>query len=307
MSKVIVVGSVNVDLTIKLPTLPSVGETVIGGTFVQAAGGKGGNQAAAAARLGAETWIVAAVGRDAFGDAARRDLTSAGVHLSELTAGERHTGVAEILVDDSGENLIGVASGANDELSAAMVEESLARLPVEGAVVLSVLEVADEAVAAAARVAARRGARFVLNPAPARPVPDEVVRACDALTPNQYEAAALGSADDLLRRGASAVVVTRGAAGADLVRPGRDVYHQRPYQVDVVDTTGAGDAFSATLAWALAEGRSLEQAVGLASAGGALSTRSVGARAGLATAAEIEALQGRAVPARPTTSRPASR
>ena len=291
----IVVGSVNVDLTTRVPRLPAPGETVIGGTFAQAPGGKGGNQAAAAAKLGADTWIVGVVGADPFGDAARGDLQAAGVRLSEVRTGRRHTGVAEILVDASGENLIAVASGANDELTAAMVEESLERLPTRGSVVLASLEVPDAAIAAAARAAGTRGARLVLNPAPARALADEVIAACDVLTPNEHEAAALapGSIGELLDRGASAVVVTLGAAGADLVRPDAPPQHQRAYPVDVVDTTGAGDAFSATLAWALAEARPLEEAVELAAAAGALSTRAVGARAGLATRAEIVEMIGR--------------
>ena len=291
---VIVVGSVNVDLTIKVATLPQPGETVAGGTFSQSPGGKGGNQAAAAAALGAETSFVGVVGDDAFGRSARADLEVAGVDVSELRTGRRHTGVAEIMVDAGGENAIAVASGANHELSARMVDESLERIARPGAVVLCNLEIPDEAVLAAATGARRRGCRFVLNPAPARAVPDDLLRFCDVLTPNEHEAAILGSGslETLLDRGASAVIVTKGGAGADVLRRHAPAHHQDAFPVDVVDTTGAGDAFSAAVATGLSEGRPIERVVALACAAGALSTRAVGARASLPTRAEIEELVG---------------
>ena len=289
-SRVIVVGSINVDLTVKVKSLPGPGETVIGGRFVQSPGGKGGNQATAAALLGAHTSIVGSVGDDSLGEMALADLERAGVDVSEVTTSSVATGVAAILVDERGENLIAVASGANEQLTGAMVESALDRLPLEGAVVLAVLEVPDEAVSTAARTAKRNGASFVLNPAPARPLSEGLVSLCDVLTPNEHELAVLGSADGLLGRGAGAVVVTRGAAGAEIVRLGAEPRHQPAYPVDAVDTTGAGDAFSAALACGLAEGASLEQAVTLATAAGALATRAVGARAGLPTRAELEGL-----------------
>lgn len=289
-ASVIVVGSVNVDLTTQVRTLPSPGETVIGGTFNQASGGKGGNQAAAAAELGARTWIVGMVGDDDFGDSSRRDLRDSGVDVSELRTGRGHTGVAGIMVDERGENLIAVASGANDELGADMVVASLDKLAGAGAVVLADLEVPDEAVRAAGRWAAANDCAFVLNPAPARPLTDELVRLCAVLTPNEHEAQTLaaGGAEELLDRGASAVVVTKGAAGADLLRPGAQPHRQSAFPVSAVDTTGAGDAFSAALAWALASGRGLEVAVESAAAAGALATRALGARAGFADASEVE-------------------
>jgi ribokinase len=295
MSRVVVVGSVNVDLTVKVAALPSPGETVIGGEFTQSPGGKGGNQATAAARLGAETWFVGLVGDDPFGKSARADLEASGVNVTHLGTGGSPTGVAAIIVDEGGENLIAVASGANGELEPGVVERALGGLLSENTVVLGGLEVPDEAVAAAARAARRAGACFVLNPAPAHPLPEELIRACDVLTPNEHEAAVLvsGSPEMLLDQGAAAVVVTQGARGADLLRPGASAHHQPPFPIDAVDTTGAGDAFSAALAWGLSEGRSLEDAIALGAAAGALATRAVGARAALPTRQEVEGLLSR--------------
>ncbi len=294
MATVVVVGSVNVDLVVQVPKLPSPGETVIGGVFRITHGGKGANQAVAAARLGAQTHMVGAVGNDSFADQAREALVGEGVDVSWLVTKEGPTGVAEIMVDTKGENLIAVASGANALLSAADVRAALEALLRPGAAVLSNLEVPDEAVMAAAEAAKERGCLFVLNPAPARPLPRRLLELCDVLTPNEHEAYALGlpSPEGLLEAGVGAVVVTRGAQGADLLMRGRPPVHQEAFRVQVVDTTGAGDAFTGTLAWALAEGRPMEEALALASAAGALATTKVGARAGMASREEVEALAG---------------
>lgn len=288
---VVVVGSVNVDLVTYVERLPRPGETVIGGTFARAHGGKGANQAVAAARLGARVVLVGMVGDDDLGASARAELEREGVDAAGVGTAGAHTGVAQILVDRAGENLIAVASGANDELTAERVERALARVDAPSAVVLSVLEVPDGAVLAAARGARARGWAFVLNPAPARPVPDEVLACCAVVTPNEHELDGLGraSAGDVLDAGAGAVVVTRGAAGAELLRAGRPVHRQRAFDARPVDTTGAGDAFSGALAWALAERRRLEDAVELAAAAGALSTQKEGARGGMPGRAELEA------------------
>ncbi len=292
MSTVIVVGSINVDLSIKVERLPSPGETVIGGTFAQTPGGKGGNQAAAAARLGAQTWMVGMVGDDTLGKSALSDLREGGVDVSTVQTSPDPTGVASILVDRQGENLIAVASGANDRLTPEGVGRALESLPVRGAAVLGVLEIPQDAVLAAARAAEALGGVFVLNPAPApaKPLDPELVAACDVITPNEHEARVLGSPESLLEQGAKAVVVTRGAQGAEVWTAGASVVRRPAFPVDAVDTTGAGDAFSAALAWALAEGRRLEEAVTLAAATGALSTRAWGARAGLPTRVEVEEL-----------------
>ena len=296
MPAVIVVGSINVDLVTFTERLPGPGETVIGGTFSLGHGGKGANQAVGAARLGARSFLVGQVGKDDFGEAARAELESEGVILDGLRTSFGHTGVAQILVDARGENLISVASGVNEELTAEMVVESLREIDADDAVVAAVLEVPDDAVAAAGRAAAERGWPFVLNPAPARPLDAGIVSLCDVLTPNEHEVAGLGweSTAELLEAGAGAVVVTKGAGGADLLRPGHPPHHQAAFPVRAVDTTGAGDAFSAALACALAERRDLAAAVELAAASGALATLRPGARGGMPTRPELDDFLARA-------------
>jgi ribokinase len=287
---VIVVGSANVDLVMRVPRLPAPGETVIGGTFSRAPGGKGANQAAAAAKLGARTWFVGKVGEDDLGTWTRSDLEATGVDCSGLGTSRASTGVAQIWVDEAGENAITVASGANADVDGAFVIDALGRIDVDRAVVLANLEIPDGAVTAAADAASARGWPFVLNPAPARPVGRTVLGKVAVLTPNRSEAVALApSIEALLDAGVDTVVVTLGGDGAEVHRAGLDVHRQSAFAVEVRDTTGAGDAFSATLAWALADGRDLAEAVWLAAAGGALAARAVGARASLATREELEA------------------
>jgi ribokinase len=289
-ANVIVVGSANVDLVMRVPRLPRPGETVIGGAFSRAPGGKGANQAAAASRLGARTWFVGKIGEDDLGGWTRSDLEAIGVDCSTLGTSASPTGVAQIWVDDAGENAITVASGANADVEGAFVTDALAGIDVDAAVVLASLEIPDEAVAAAAEGAAVRGWPFVLNPAPARQVDPDVLARCAVLTPNRSEAGALApDAASLLDAGVDTVVVTLGSDGAEVHRAGRDIHRQPPFRIEVRDTTGAGDAFSATLAWAIADGRDLGDAVRLAAGGGALATRAVGARASLATREELEA------------------
>jgi ribokinase len=288
--RVVVVGSVNVDLVVSVPRLPGPGETVTDGSFAVHDGGKGANQAAAAALLGAPTWLVAAVGRDDHGSRARAALAGAGVNIGRLAGRPAPTGVAAILVAAGGENLIAVAPGANHELDAGWVAESVAALAGAGDVVLACLEIPEPAVAAAAAAALRAGSTFVLNPAPARPLPAGLVGSCAVLTPNQHELALLGGAGPLLAAGAGALVETRGADGCVVHRPDREPVAIAAFPVAAVDTTGAGDAFNGALAVRLAEGADLVEAARWASAAAALATRRLGARAGLAGRAEVEAL-----------------
>ena len=289
---VVVVGSVNADLVVRVPRLPAPGETVLDGTFHRGGGGKGANQASAAARLGARTVLVGCVGSDDLGRDARADLESSGVDVTFVAEGTEPTGVALILVDAAGENLIGVADGANLEVTASHVVEAVGSVPGGPAVVLAGLEVPDEAVFAAARTARERGFPFVLNPAPAKPVPPELVALCDVLTPNRTEIGGLGfdSPEELLVAGAGAVVVTLGAGGVEVHRPGGRIDGVPAFPVGAVDTTGAGDAFSGALAWAIARGESLDDSVVLACAAAALSTTGLGARAAQPTAEQVLAL-----------------
>lgn len=276
------------DLVVRIPTLPLPGETVAGGVFARTLGGKGANQAAAAAKLGARVWLVGLTGEDDFGREARADLEAHGVDISTLGRSPQPTGIAAIMVDDSGENVIAVASGANHDLSGDLVAERLIEVPANDAVLLASLEVPDDAIEAAAAVAVERGWTFVLNPAPARSLAPDLLARCDVLTPNERESRALGSVEALLAGGAGAVVVTRGANGADLFRAGEEAPHWDAVPIGVVDATGAGDAFNGALAWSLSEGRDLDDSVRLAVAAGSLACRALGARAGLPDREELE-------------------
>lgn len=292
---VVVVGSVNADMIVTVPRLPKPGETMLGGQFRQAGGGKGANQAIAAARLGAPTWLVGATGDDAFGAAARAELTAEGVDVTFLAVASEPTGIAQILVDEDGENLIAVASGANASITGERASEAVLSLARPGWVVLANLEVPDAAVQAAAAAAGECGASFILNPAPARRLPRDLLALCDVLTPNEHEVEQLCRSfavaprpEAVLALGVPSVIVTLGPAGAALYR-GSSVTHQSPPAVVAVDTTGAGDAFNGALAWALTEGMDLEDALRVAVTAGALSTQAVGARSALPSRGEVVA------------------
>jgi ribokinase len=293
VSDLVVVGSVNADLVVRLSRLPGPGETVGGGTFERHHGGKSANQAVAAARLGASVAFVGAVGADDLGDAAVAALEREGIDCSGVARlDDAPTGVALIVVDEAGENQIAVASGTNARLDAAIVESAV---PKGARWVLLGLEVPDEAVLAAART----GADLVLTPAPARPLPEELLDLGPILTPNESEACALaGEADAeaaaraLVERTGAPVVVTLGAQGALLVAPGEDPVEVPALRVDVVDTTGAGDTFTGALAAELAAGADLLAAARFATAAAALSTQAAGAREGMPDRAAVERALG---------------
>jgi ribokinase len=292
---VVVVGSANVDLVIALSRLPAPGETVTGGRLARDMGGKGANAAVAAARLGARVALVAAVGEDAEGAAVRADLAKHGVDTTGVvTAPGAATGVAAVLVDDAGENAIAVASGANLALDAAAVHAGLDATTGTDTVVVTNLEIGDDAVLAAAGHCAAHGLRLILDPAPARPLPASVLSAATVITPNRGELATLvgpdGAAHDLLVGGASAIAVTLGADGVALHTSDAAPLRLPSFAVDAVDTTGAGDAFAAALALALHDDLPLPDALSFAAAAGALTTRAAGARAALPDRATVEAL-----------------
>jgi ribokinase len=280
-ARVVVVGSANVDLVWHGAHLPAPGETVTDGEFLRVLGGKGANQAAAAAALGAEVLFVGCVGADDHGEQVRADLDARDIDCRELrVVPDAPTGVALIAVDARGENAIAVAPGAN-RLVAADVAPRVIR---SGDVVLCSLEIPVETVVAAVDAATAVGARVIVNPAPPRAAPAGAL-----LSPNEHECERLGGVETLLGT-APAVIVTRGSAGAVLHRPGRAPVEQHAFSVPTVDTTGAGDAFNGALAWALARGAPIEQALTTACAAGALATRAIGARGALPTAAEVEEL-----------------
>lgn len=262
-ARVAVVGSYNHGVTMRVPHVPTPGETVLGDDFEEGVGGKGSNQAVAAARLGADATFVGRVGADRFADAAfdlwdREDVTARVERDADV-----HTGVGVVVVDEDGENAISVAPGANARLDAADVRAHADDVAAAD-VVLCQLETEDDPVAAAFGVAADGDATTVLNPAPARDLPADLLAGVDVLTPNRGEARRLAGADlepralarRLIEAGPGAVVLTLGADGALVATPD-DATPIDPVDVDVVDTTGAGDAFNAGLAVALAEGRDL--------------------------------------------------
>jgi ribokinase len=289
---VVVAGSANVDIIVSVAQLPAPGETVTGGTLQRAMGGKGANAAVAAARLGARVALITALGDDAEGAAVREDLAAHGVATDHVVTRAAPTGVAAITVDASGENTIAVASGANALLDGPAVTAALREATGPGTVVVANLEIGDDAVAATAAHCAEQGLALLLDPGPARALPDAVVAACACLTPNRGELAALGAggADALLARGAGAVILTLGSDGAELHQAGAPVRRQRPFPVDARDSVGAGDAFVAALAVAWRAEGTPQAAMRFAAACGALATRATGARDALPDLEEATAL-----------------
>lgn len=293
----LVVGSVNVDLVVRVHSLPSAGETVTGGTFDQHHGGKGANQAVAAARLGADVTFVGAVGDDDFGRAALANLQGEGVGVSGLRVAGIPTGVALIVVDDEGENQIAVASGANGSMIGTSIEEALMTVAAlsPGGVYLANFEISDDAVLAGAHLAQQAGMTVVINPAPARELPAALLALRPILVPNASEAQALtgeieplNAARVLAARSGAPVVVTLGPQGAIVVDEGAAETVPAPL-MEAVDTTGAGDTFAGALAAELAAGSALIDAVRFAVRAASISVTVAGARGGMPSRAEVEA------------------
>lgn len=284
MPDVVVLGSINLDLVANAPRLPVPGETILGDRYREFAGGKGLNQAVAAARAGASVALVAAVGDDEAGTRLRRVAAEEGIDVSSVQVlADVETGRALITVDAAGENSIVVVPGANARTMPALPS------PAPAVVVLAQLEV-PLAVVVETFVAARAaGSTTVLNPAPAVSLPDELLAVTDIVVPNEHEADRLGGGDALLARGVGAVVVTRGAHGV-VVHDGDTVWRQPASEVEAVDTTGAGDAFCGVLAARLAAGDPLAEAVRWAAAAGACATTVAGAVASLPTQDRIRSL-----------------
>ena len=287
-ARVMVVGSANVDLVARTERLPGPGETVLGTEFFEAPGGKGLNQAVAAARSGAPVSLLAMIGPDAAGDLVRRVLAEDGIDDACLELGTAPTGRALIGVSSSGENSIIVVPGANAALALRHVTTHGVSIGA-ASVVLAQLEVPVDVVAAAFQAARHSGATTVLNPAPAQPLARELLQLVDICIPNEHEVELLGGVGALRSAGVSAVVVTLGAEGALLVDD--DGEHRIPaFAVTPVDTTGAGDTFCGSFAARLALGDDLRSALRWASAAAALSTTRPGAVPSVPHVAEIEAL-----------------
>ncbi len=298
-SSILVVGSSNTDMIIKLDRIPRPGETILGGAFVTAAGGKGANQAVGAARAGGQVTFIARVGQDMFGDQAVAGFVKDGINVDYVMRDKTNpSGVALIFVAKDGENSIAVAGGANAKLSPADVRKAKAAFAGAGVLVMQ-LETPLETVQAAADLAAKAGVRVILNPAPARPLPDKLLKRVSILTPNETEAelltgiavkddaSAAVAAAKLRARGVQTVIITLGARGAFVAtQSGGQLVPG--FKVKAVDTTAAGDIFNGALAAALAEGKLLDLAVRFANAAAAISVTRLGAQPSAPTRREIE-------------------
>jgi ribokinase len=304
MARIAVVGSSNTDMVVRVPHLPAPGETILGGTFRTAQGGKGANQAVAAARAGGTISFVGCLGGDALGDAALDALREEAIDVRGVFREEdAPSGVAMIYVDDAGENCIAVAPGANERLSPRHLERVRDLLAAAEAILVQ-LEIPQDTVAAVVRIARAARVPLVLNPAPARPLPARLLRGLPVLTPNERELYALAGLpsgteaglDDavtaLLGRGVRTVVVTRGARGA-YAATAEERFPVAGFGVEAVDTTGAGDVFNGALAVALAERRALPEAVRFANAAAALSVTRPSAQPSIPRREEILALLDR--------------
>ena len=299
--RIVVVGSINMDLVTRANKIPIPGETVIGGDLQTFPGGKGANQAVAAARLGADVALVGHVGNDLFAEQLRENLAVDQVDHSFVTGVEAASGVALIVVDATGQNSIVVASGANGRLTPADVEAAAGVIK-SADVMLLQLEVPLETVQRAADLAHDSGVKVILNPAPAQPLPASLLRLVDVLIPNESEAAMLSSvavddeeglqlaATKLQAFGVATIILTLGSRGALLAQDGKFRHFPSFDVADVVDTTAAGDAFVGGLATAMAEGLPVQTAIPWGNAAGALAITRAGAQPSLPTRQEVEVL-----------------
>jgi ribokinase len=301
MSRVIVIGSSNRDLTVRLERLPRIGETVSGGEFYTSFGGKGANQALAAHKAGAEVTFVAKVGRDENGDAMVRHFKESGLSVDRVVRDEEAaSGVALIMVDRDGRNVIAVAPGSNRNLTEKEITKNADAIA-RALVLLIQLEVPLDAVQRALTIAREQSVTTILNPAPVRQLPRELLSLIDILTPNEVEAGlltgaivtderdAVAAARRLVDTGVKHVVVTLGKKGAVWATGSKERFFP-PCRVTPVDSTAAGDAFNGALACALAHGRPMEEAIRFANAAGALTVTRRGAQRALPAREEIEEL-----------------
>ncbi len=299
-AKIVVVGSSNIDMVIKTERIPAAGETVLGGNFVMVPGGKGANQAVCAAKLGADVKFVARVGNDIFGETSLANFRSVGVDTQFIIKDpDAPSGVALIAVDKNGENAIVVAPGANSRLLPSDVDNARDAIANADVVVLQ-LEIPSETVEHTIKLSKSLGTAVVLNPAPLKPIAPKVIAGVDVIVPNQHEAAGLlgkqgegenisapDAARELMASGVGAVVITLGSKGAYVLSADAES-HIEPYKVNAVDTTAAGDAFTASLACAIGEGANLIEAARFAAKVAAISVTRMGAQPSMPAREEVE-------------------
>lgn len=295
--KILILGSSNTDMTIKSAVLPVPGQTVTDGLFYMGPGGKGANQAVAAARLGGDAKLVCKVGKDIFGDNAVNHYRKEGLDVSGVLRSDLPSGIALINVDAKGENCIAVAPGANTDITEAEIEGIADEIRAAGILLLQ-LEIPLPAVMRAARIAHEAGVKVVLNPAPYRPLPDEIFRYVDLFIPNETELAAfsgmpvesqetaLAAAHAMVEKGVKEIIVTLGSKGS-LITDGVSVRPVPSFKVQAVDTTAAGDTYCGALCVALSEGKPLEEAALFASKASSLSVTKAGAQASMPYRKEI--------------------
>lgn len=290
MARIVVVGSINMDLVTLAPRFPAPGETLMADRFLTIPGGKGANQAVAAARLGAEVALVGALGDDAFGAQLHEGLLHEGVDLQHVRSFDCASGTASITVAQ-GDNHILVVPAANARVTPAQVEQAQALIERADAVLVQ-MEIPLDAVEATVRLGHRLGVPVILNPAPAQSLPNDWLKLVRCITPNQHELAIVLGADaaddfqSLMQRAPCPVVLTRGEDGAWYRETGEPA-HQSGFRVDAVDSTGAGDTFNAALAVFLREG--MTSAMRKACAAAALSVSRLGAQGGMPTLSEVDA------------------
>ncbi len=299
MRHIVVFGSINMDLVVRAPHIPQPGETILGHDFVTVPGGKGANQAVAAARLGAPTRLVGAVGTDAFAEPLRHSLQSNGVDITAVTVIAGASGVALITVDDASENSIVVASGANMAIDHGILDTVAVALAGADTLLLQ-LEIPLELVIAAAHMARTRGVRVILDPAPAPAtnLPDDLLKHVDIITPNESETAIIcgirpdddfacaQAAQALLQRGVGAVLIKRGAHGAYWCDPRQELLVP-PVKVHAIDTVAAGDCYNGALAFALGQSPDIATAMRFAGASAAISVTRRGAQQSMPYHAEV--------------------
>jgi len=299
--KITVVGSCNMDLVVRSARIPVVGETIMGSDFMTNPGGKGANQAVAAAKLGADVHFVGRLGNDAFGKEGLTNMQSVGINTDHIAMTKGvSSGVALITVDDKGNNVIVVAPGANDKVTPADVKKAASVIKTSGALVVQ-LEVPMETVKAAVKIAHDAKVLVVFDPAPApaKPLDADLMKMIDILKPNEVEAQMLSgvvvkdeasakvAAQKLLDKGAKSVILTLGEKGCLIAADGKMEFVAAK-KVKAVDSTAAGDAFTGALAVGLTEGKSLTEAVNLASHVAALSVTKRGAQVSMPTRKEVK-------------------